>query len=70
MDHPWALYFQGSEVLISCCDIWSGSICKRHIALQEIQAVALMLYKMAFWFSGKVFALHLDNNTAEAYLCI
>ena len=40
-----------------------------HIALQELQAVELMLYKMAFQLSGKVIALYLDNSTAKAYLC-
>ena len=28
-----------------------------------------MLHGMAFWVSGKVVALHLDNSTAKAYLC-
>ena len=28
-----------------------------------------MLYRVAFHLSGKVVALHLDNNTAKAYLC-
>ena len=40
-----------------------------HIALQELQAIAMMLCRMAFCLSGKVVALHLDNNTAKAYLC-
>ena len=43
-------------------------MCKVHIALQELQAVVLMLHKVAFWLSGKVVALHLDNSTAKAYL--
>ena len=30
----------------------------------------MMLCRMAFHLSGKVFALHLDNSTAKAYLCI
>ena len=29
----------------------------------------MMLCGMAFHLSGKVAALHLDNNTARAYLC-
>ena len=29
----------------------------------------MMLHRMAFWLSGMVVALHLDNNTAKAYLC-
>ena len=44
-------------------------MCRAHIALQELQAVAMMLYRMAFCLSGKVVALHLDNNTGKAYLC-
>ena len=36
---------------------------------QELQAVAVMLCRMAFCLSGKVVALHLDNSTAKAYLC-
>ena len=37
--------------------------------MQELHAVAIMLCRMTFWFSGKVVALHLDNSTAKAYLC-
>ena len=44
-------------------------MCKAHIALQELQAVAMMLHRMAFWLLGKVVAFHLDNCTAKAYLC-
>ena len=43
---------------------------KVHITLQELQAVALMLSRIAYMLSGQVAALHLDNNsTAKAYLC-
>ena len=28
-----------------------------------------MLHRMAFYLSGKVVALHMDNSTAKAYLC-
>ena len=42
---------------------------RAHIALQELQGVAMMLCRMAFYLSGKVVALHLDNNTANADLC-
>ena len=41
---------------------------KVHIALQELQAVELMLSKMTFWLPGKLVALHLDISTAKAYL--
>ena len=42
---------------------------RAHITLQEPQAVAVMLHRMAFCLSGKVVALHLDNSTAKVYLC-
>ena len=48
---------------------WLVSLCRAHIALQELQAVAMMLCRMAFCLSGKVVVLHLDNSTAKAYLC-
>ena len=48
---------------------WSGSLCRAHIALQELHAVAIILHRMAFCLSGKVVALHLDNSTAKAYIC-
>ena len=44
-------------------------MCRAHIGLQQLQAVALMLHRMVFTLPGKVVALHLDNSTAKAYLC-
>ena len=44
-------------------------MCRAHIALQELQAIAMMLHRMAFHLAGKVVALHLDNSMAKAYLC-
>ena len=44
-------------------------MCRAHIALQELQDIAMMLCRMAFCLSVKVVALHLDNSTAKAYLC-
>ena len=44
-------------------------MCKAHIALQEHQAIAMVLHRIAFHLSGKVVVLHLNNNTAKAYLC-
>ena len=38
----------GFWVSLSCSGIWSGSMCKVYITLQELQAAALMLCKMAF----------------------
>ena len=65
----WAIYFQGSGLPLSVSGAWSGSLSRAHIALQELQAVAIMLCRMAFYLSGKVVALHLDNSAAKAYLC-
>ena len=65
----WASYFQGSGVPLSVSGSWSGSMCRAHIALQELWAIAMMLCRMAFHLSGKVVALHLDSITAKAYLC-
>ena len=65
----WAFYFQGSGLPLSVSGAWSGSLSRAHIALQELQAVAIMLCRMAFCLSGKVVALHLDNRTAKAYFC-
>ena len=36
--------------------------------MQELQADGLMIPKMAFQLSGKLLALHLDNNNSKAYL--
>ena len=40
-----------------------------HIALQELQAAVLMLYRMSIHLSDEVVALHFDNSTAKAYFC-
>ena len=61
--------FSGIWVTLSVSGSWSVSLYRAHIALQELQAVAMMLCRMAFCLSGKVVALHLDNSTAKAYLC-
>ena len=65
----WAFYFQGSGLPLSVSESWSGFLCRAHTALQELQAIAMMLCRMAFHLSGKVVALYLDNSTAMAYLC-
>ena len=39
---------------------------KVDIALQELQAVALLQHRMVF--TGKMGGLYLDNNTAKAYV--
>ena len=69
MPSHWAFCFQGSELLLSVSESWSGSMCEAHIALQELQTVAMMLCRMVFCLLGKVVALHLDNCTVKAYLC-
>ena len=65
----WIFYFQESGLPVLVSGSWSGSLCKAHIALQELHAVAIMLCRMAFCLSGKLVALHLDNSSAKAYLC-
>ena len=69
MPTRWALYFQGSGFQLSVSGSWSGSVCRAHIALQELQTITMMLHRMAFHLSYLVVALHLDNSTAKAYLC-
>ena len=69
MPTHWASYFQESGLPLSVSGSWSGSMCRAHIALQEHQAIAMMLCRMACHLSGKVVALHLDTSTAKAYLC-
>ena len=59
---------QGSGLPLSGSGSWSGSMCKAHIALQELQAVAMMLCTIAFQLLSKVIALHLDNCTAKVYV--
>ena len=65
----WAFYFQVSGLPLLVSGSWSGSMCRAHNALQELQDVAMMLHGMAFCLCGKVAALHLDNSMAKAYLC-
>ena len=55
----WASYFLVSELPLSMNCSRSGSMCRIHIALQELQAIALMLHRMAFQLSSKVVALQL-----------
>ena len=69
MPTHWAFYFQGSGLPVSVSGSCLGSMCRAHIVLQELQAVAMMLCRVTFHLSGKVVALHLDNSTAKAYLC-
>ena len=64
-----AFYFQGSGFSLAVSGSWSGSMCRAHIALQDLQAIAMMLYRIAFHLSGKVITLHLDNSTVKACLC-
>ena len=61
----WTFYFQGYGLPLSVSGAWSASLSRAHIALQELQAVAIMLHRMAFCLSGKVVALHLDNSNAK-----
>ena len=70
MPTHWAFYFQGSGLPLLVSGSWLDSLCRAHIAMQELQAIAMMLHRMAFHLSGKVVALHLDNSTAKAYPCV
>ena len=69
MSAHWAFHFQGSCLPLSISGSGSGSMFRAHITLQELQAIAMMLCRMACCLSGKVVAFHLDNSTAKAYLC-
>ena len=69
MPTNWVLYFQGSGLPLLVSGSWLDSLCRVHIALQELQAITIVLHSMAFCISGKVVALHLDNSIAKAYLC-
>ena len=69
MPTHWTFYFQGSGLPLLVSGSWLSSLCRTHIALQEFQAIAMMLCRMAFCLFGKVVALHLDNSTAKVYLC-
>ena len=40
-------------------------MCRAHIALWELQGFGMMLHRLAFHFSGKVVALHLDNGLVK-----
>ena len=61
--------FSGSGFPVFCSAIWHSSSYKVLIPLQELMAVVDMC-KMAFWLSGNMVSLHLDNDTAKAYICI
>ena len=61
--------FESSDSPLLTSVSWSGYMSGTHIALQELQAVAMMLHWMVFQLSGKLVALCLDSSTAEAYLC-
>ena len=69
MPNCWVFYIQDFGVPTICCGTWSVSMHKAHIPLQKLQAVVLMLHKMAFCLCSKVVTLHLDKSTANPYLC-
>ena len=64
----WAFCFQGSRLPLPISDPWSGFLFRVHITLQEVQAIALKMHRMAFQLSGKLVALQLDNSTPKTYL--
>ena len=57
-----SFYFQASCLQLSVSGPWSGSMCRAHIAMQELHAIVMILHRMAFHLSGKVVALYLDNS--------
>ena len=59
-----AIYFQSSVLPLSFYGTGSGFVHNVHIALQELQAVALILHRMPFHLFGKLVALHQVNSTA------
>ena len=60
----------GSGLTLSLYRTLSDSMCNACIALQELQAFALILHRMVFCLSGMFVALHVDNSAAKAYLCM
>ena len=62
-------HFQGSDLPLSFCGTYSGSMNNVHIALQELQVVALILHKLAYHLSSKFDALHFNKSTTKDYLC-
>ena len=42
MSTHWAFYFQGSGLPLSVSGSWTGSMCRAHIALQELQTITMM----------------------------
>ena len=69
MPHPTSLGLLFSGIWFALSGFSSVSMCRAHIALQVLQAFAVMLCRMAFCLSGRVIALHLDNSTVKGYLC-
>ena len=70
MPTHWAFYFQGSGLPLSVSGSWSGSIGRAHIALQELQAVAMMLCRLAFHLLGYVVALVCWITTLQKLICV
>ena len=66
MPSHWAFYFQGSGLPLSVSGYLSGSRYKVHISLQEPQAVAMMLCRIALQVFSKVVALHLDMQHCKS----
>ena len=56
----WTFCFRSPGLALFMSGSWLGSMCRVHIAIQEFQAVVLMLCRLAFQFSNKVVTLELD----------
>ena len=65
----WAFSYSGFWITIISLWILVRFFVMVHIALQELQALAMMLHRMSFQLLGKVVSLHLDNCADTVYLC-
>ena len=58
---PLQLPLQVSWLPLSVSGPWSGSMCRVHISLQELQVITQMLHRMAFYLSVRVIAFQLHK---------
>ena len=70
MPHPLIGPFIFKDLVYLYCLVGPGQVPCVGLILpcRSLKAITMMLHRMAFYLSGKVVALHLDDNTAKAYL--
>ena len=68
MPSRWAFYFQDSGLPFSLRGTWPGSMHKVQIALEEHWSVALMLHRLTFYLSGKVYLWN-QGGMVSLFLC-